>query len=189
MFIDYVTLMLVNMVAGYVLLGLFVLKGLEGADQKHWVPGFAMTGFVALACGLHMVWRWPLPGSYNIAFGEMSVLFGVCFAGAAVAMARGWPLFSMGVYAVFAGAAAILIGVGIIRGGMTAQPWVAGVGFILSGLGGVLLLPVLHLRQRRHLRVILAIILFAAALIWALTGYMAYLSHLSGFAEWKPAAM
>lgn len=68
MFVDYVALMLINMTAGLVLLALFVYKGLDDKDQRRWVPGFAMVGLVALVTGLHMIWNWPLPGSFNISF-------------------------------------------------------------------------------------------------------------------------
>jgi uncharacterized membrane protein len=51
-----------------------------------------MSGFVALATGLHMIWNWPLPGSYNIAIGDLSVLFGIVFLGTALALAMSWRL-------------------------------------------------------------------------------------------------
>ncbi|MDP6108314.1 MAG: hypothetical protein QGI33_07770 [Candidatus Brocadiia bacterium] len=44
MFIDYVPLMLVNMVAGLALLALAVARGLGQEGQEKWAPGFAMTG-------------------------------------------------------------------------------------------------------------------------------------------------
>jgi putative membrane protein len=189
MFVDYVTLLLVNMVAGLVVLAVVVLKGLDPGECRPWAAASAMVGFVAVAGGLHMSLTWPLPGSYNCAFGEMSVLFGVCFLGAALAIAKGWALTGVAVYAVFAGAAAVVVGAGIIKLGLTVQPGVAGVGFILTGLGGMLILPALRLRKVAAFRVLVAIILLAAAAIWALTGYVSYPKHLSGFTKWTPATM
>lgn len=87
MFIDYLSLMLLNMAAGLVILAGYLYRGMESKYQKKWVPGFAITGFIALTNGYHMTWTWPLPGSYNSAFGEMSILFGVLFLGAALALA------------------------------------------------------------------------------------------------------
>ena len=110
MFIDYITLMLINMVAGLFILAYYVYSGLDGADQKRWIPGFGMTGAIALTTGLHMIFTWPVPGSFNIAFREMSVLLGIVFICPSVALAQNWELVTVTIYAFFAGVAAILVG-------------------------------------------------------------------------------
>lgn len=92
MFIDYITLMLINMVAGLFILAHYVYQGLDGTHQKQWIPGFGMTGAIALTTGLHMIWTWPLAGSFNIAFGETTVLFGILFIEVSIALAQGWEL-------------------------------------------------------------------------------------------------
>jgi putative membrane protein len=189
MFVDYVTLMLVNLVAGLVLLALYLYLGLEQGEQTRWVPGFAITGLVALITGLHMSFNWPLPSSYNIAFGEMSTMFGVLFLGAALALALSWELISVAIYGFFAGLAAIVIGIGLISRGMSEQPLLAGVGYILAGLGGILTVPAWFTRQSRTIRTITALVLLAAAAIWAITGYGAYWQHLGDFAKWAPVFM
>jgi putative membrane protein len=48
MFIDYITLTLINMVAGLFILAHYVYKGLDSPNQKLWVPGFGVTGAIAL---------------------------------------------------------------------------------------------------------------------------------------------
>jgi putative membrane protein len=189
MFVDYVTLMLINLVAGLFLLALYLYLGLDRADQTRWVPGFAMTGLIALVTGLHMSFCWPLPSSYNIAFGEMSALFGILFLGAALALALSWELVSVAIYGAFAGLAAIIIGVGFIARGMSEQPLLAGVGYILAGLGGILTVPAWFTRHSRAVRTIAALVLLAAVVIWAITGYGAYWEHLEDFAKWAPVYM
>ena len=195
MLIDYLTLMLVSMTAGLLLLAYYVYRGLDDENPQRWVPGFVMTGFIALITGLHMSLTWPLPGSFNIAYGEMSVLFGILFLGAALALWKGWEMPTVAIYAFFAGVAAVVVGARIINLGMTKRPLVSGMGFILSGLGGIfawlccLAKPILSLQTNRMLRAIGALVLVGAALIWALTGYMAYWEHLASFAEWIPATM
>lgn len=186
MFVDYLTVMLINLVAGLVLLASFVALGLDAADQKKWVPGFAMTGIVALVTGLHMVLNWPLPGSYNIAYGELTVLFGILFLGAALALAQGWDLLSVTIYALFAGLAAATVGVRLISLGLTKQPVVSGLGFILAGLGGVLALPAHLLRTKRLIRVAGVLVLLGAAVIFAITGYPAIWGHMESFSGWAP---
>jgi putative membrane protein len=135
MLIDYLTLMLISMTAGLFLLAYYVYRGIGAKDTRRWVPGFVMTGLIALVTGLHMSLTWPLTGSYNIAFGEMSVLFGILFLGAALALWKGWEMSTVSIYAFFAGAAAIVIGARVINLGMTKRPVISGIGFILTGVG------------------------------------------------------
>jgi putative membrane protein len=189
LFIDYITLMLINMVAGLFLLAYYVYQDIDSPGQKKWIPGFGIVGAIALTTGLHMIFTWPVSGSYNIAFGESSVLFGVLFVATAIALAADWELITIAIYAFFAGLAAVVIGARIINLGLTKQPFLSGIGFILSGLGGICAAPTLYLKTNRTWRLIGAGVLIAAALIWALTGYMAYWSHLEGFSKWVPAPM
>jgi len=193
--IDFLTLMLVSMTAGLFLLAYYVYRGIGAENAKQWVPGFAMTGFIAVVAGLRMTFTWPLTGSYNIAFGEMSVLFGVLFLGAALALWKGWEMRTVSIYAFFAGLAAVVVGARVISLGMTKSPVVSGIGFILTGLGGLfawlccLAEPILSLRTNRTLRAIGAIVLIVAVAIWAFTGYAAYWDHLESFSKWVPLTM
>ncbi|KYC39385.1 hypothetical protein WA1_32150 [Scytonema hofmannii PCC 7110] len=189
MFIDYITLMLINMVAGLFLLAYYVYQDLDSINQRRWIPGFGMTGGLALATGLHMIWTWPVAGSFNIAFGEMTVLFGILFIGAAVALAQGWDLLTVAIYAFFAGIAAIVVGLRIMNLSLTRQPLLSGIGFILTGLGGVFAAPTLYLKTNQTWRLIGAVVLIVAALIWAFTGYLAYWNHLDTFQKWVPTPM
>jgi len=189
MFIDYITLMLINMVAGLVLLADYVNRGIDSPHQKQWIPGFGITGAIALTTGLHMIFTWPVTGSFNIAFGETSVLFGILFVAAAIALSQGWDLLTIAIYAFFAGLVAIVVGIRIINLNLTKQPFLSGIGFILTGLGGVCAAPTLYWKTNRTWRLIGASVLIVAALIWALTGYLAYWNHLEGFGKWVPTPM
>ncbi len=193
--IDYLTLMLINMTAGLVVLAHYVYRGIVAEDKRPWVAGFAITGFIAVTTGLHMSFNWPLPGSHNILFGEPTVLFGTLFLGAALALRNEWEMASVSVYAFFAGLVAVVLGVRVMDLGLTRSPVVAGLGYILSGLGGLLawlcclLQPLVSLRASRTLRVIGALVLLAAAAIWALTGYAAYWDHIESFADYVPPGL
>lgn len=92
MFIDYITLMLINLAAGLALLAAYVYFGLGSLNQNRWIPGFGVVGAIALVTGLHMTLTWPVVGSFNIAFGETTVLFGILFAGTSLALAMDWDL-------------------------------------------------------------------------------------------------
>lgn len=189
MFIDYIPLMLINMAAGLVMLASYLYYGLDAADKKAWASGFAIVGAVGAICGYHMTFTWPLPGSYNVAFGETSILFGILFLGASLSLARGWELVSLGIYSLFAGLTAIIVGMRIINLGLTREPLLSGIGFILTGLSGILVLPVLYLRTNKTLRILVAVLLIVAAVIWLRTGYKAYWSHLSDLSKWLPHTM
>jgi putative membrane protein len=179
MMIDYLTLMLVNMAAGLFLLGCFVWRDLNTPeDTSRWVPAFAICGLVAAIGGFAITFTWPLPKPYNSAYGEMSVLFGVLLLGLALALAKRWELLPLSIYAVFAGAAAVLLGARIIDLGLTAKPALSGVGFILSGVCGIFSPLVVWQNDKKSLRIIGSLVLFAASAIWASTGYLAYWMHM-----------
>lgn len=188
MFIDYLTLMLVNMVAGLCILAAYLWKGIDEPDQAKWAAAFAMPGSVALLCGFHMIMTWPLPGSFNSAYGELSVLFGVLFAGAAVALAKGRDLLPVALYAPFAGLASAVIGVRFVDLGMSSAPLMTGAGFVLTGLAGLFAAPTIYFRSNRGLRAAGVVVLLAAAAIWALTGYVSLWMHMETFANWAPGS-
>jgi putative membrane protein len=185
-FINYITLMLINMVTGLALLASFVYHGFD-SNPKRWIPGFGMVGAIALATGLPMIWTWPVVGSFNIAFGETTVLFGILFVTTAIALAMNWDLYPITVYGFFAGITAILIGIRIINLDLTRRPLMSGLGFILTGLGGVLAAPTLvFLKDNRPWRILGTVVLIVAAVIWAITGYLAYWGHIADYGNWQP---
>jgi putative membrane protein len=187
MFIDYLTIMIVNIVAGLVITAVFVLFFLD--DRKKAAPAFLVTGFISMVTGFHIIFTWPIPGCYNIPFGEMSVLYGVLYFAAGIAVIKEWDLLTLAIYAVFAGAASMVLGTRIYNLKLTSEPFVAMAGFVLTGLAGVLSLPVYLLRKNPSVRILAAILLVGAAVVWAIVGYGAYWSHMEGFAKWVPPVM
>jgi putative membrane protein len=178
-FTDYLTLMLVNMVGAFAVLGSFVGWGIVSEGRKCWAPAFAAPGLVAIVTGFVLTFTAPLPKPYNMPFGEMTVFLGVLFLAASWGIAADMKRWPIAIYAVVAGLAAILIGVRIIHLRLTAAPVISGVGFILSGLAGVLAPVYIGLHQSRPMRILAALYLYAVAALWALTGYMAYWMHLA----------
>ena len=118
MFIDFVSLMLVNMSAGYFIIGIYIYTGVDKLFEKKWIPVFTITGLIALFTGFHMIFSWPLPGPYNMAFGEMSVMLGMLFLGAALSILNKWDLIPLSYYGIFAGIAAIIIGLSAYNKGV-----------------------------------------------------------------------
>ncbi len=192
MFVDFLSLLLLNMVAGYVLLSLYVYRGLDDPLNKRWTAGFLMIGSVAFIFGGYMEIAWPLPGPYNSLFGEFSVLFGIVFLGATAAVANGWSLLPVTVFAFFAGLGAVVSGAAIIHFQLTAKPLLTAVGYFLSGIAGVFSAPMLYwFRDNRSLRLIAALWLLGAAGIWAVTVYAEFWLHPGPtvFGKWVPLVM
>jgi len=189
MFIDYLTLMLVNMSAGLFILSLFIAKGLNTDDQRNWSIGFGLSGFIAFVTGLYTTFTWPLPGSFNMAFGELATLFGAIFLAAAIVMAGRGSLILVAIFAFFGGLASIVVGVGMYKFGMTKMPEVSAAGFVITGLGGVLAYPALVLRRSVVVRTLGTIAMLAAAAIWAFIGYAAYWTHLDTLKTYHPPTM
>jgi putative membrane protein len=186
MFIVFITLLLVNMAAGLVILAIFFLKGLGSPGEKSWAPGLAMVGAVACAAGFYMAVTWPITkaGDVNLAwanptYGEMSVLLGVLFLGAALAVAKEWSLLPVAIYGLLAGVVAMVLGVRIVMLGLSSSPPLTGAGFILTGLGGPLALAIVLAPGRTLLRRLATACLLAAAGLWLLVAVLAYWMHLA----------
>jgi putative membrane protein len=190
MFVDYLTLIMINLVAGTTILAYYIYKGLEAEDQRPFVAGFGIVGLLGLILGLTLTFTWPLPGSYNIAYGEATTLFGAVFFATALAIHQRWNLTPVAIFAFFAGVYAVIVGVRIISLGMTKEPLMSGVGFILAGLGGVFAAPALGLLKKyKILRLLAALFVLATALVWAVTFYGSLWTHMESFSSWLPALM
>ncbi len=185
MFVDYVALMLINLVIAMVLVALYFAKYIN-ENPKVLAPGMLLSGFIGLATGLHMIFRWPLPSSYNIAFGELMVLYAALLTFTAIAFLADWDLLSIGIVAVLAGVVAIIVGVRVFNRGMTKEPIVAALGYIGAGVAGVLSLPAYLTRKNPVLRMLAALAALGSAIVWAITGYASYWAHLESFAKWAP---
>ena len=190
MFIDYLTLVMINLVAGTALLAYYLWRGLDEADQRPYAAAFFGVGLIAIITGLHLSFTWPLPGSYNIGYGEATTLFGVVFLTTSLALWQGWNLIPVSIYAFFAGIDAIIIGVRIFSLQLTKEPLISAVGFILAGLGGVAAAPFfLWFRENRTVRWVGIVLLLATTAIWAVTFYGSLWAHLESFSKWLPPTM
>ncbi len=189
MFIDYLTIIMINLVAGTALLAYYLLKGFTAEDQRPFAAGFGIVGVLGMILGIAMITTWPLPGSYNIAFGESTTLFGAVFLATAYALHNRWDLRPVTVFAFFAGAYAIIVGIRILSLGLTKEPVIAAVGFIMAGLGGVSAFPAFGLLKNKTFRTLAVIVLAVTVVIWAVTFYGSLWGHLESFSQWVPATI
>ena len=113
-------------------------------------------------------------------------MFGALFTVAGLALVFRLDLLGPAIWGFFAGIAAIIVGQNIMSMGMTKSPTLAGLGFILAGLGGVLTLPAVTMKDQRWMSTLAALVLAVAAVIWLYTGYDSYPGHLVDFAKYAP---
>ena len=190
MFIDFLTLVMINLIAGTVLLAYYLWKGLDEKDQRPYAAGFFVTGLLGLITGLQLSFTWPLPGSYNIAFGDTTTLFGLVFLGTALALWQGWSLTPISLYSFFAGLESVLVGYVIMSQNLTQAPVLSGLGFILAGLGGLGAFPFFTwFRDNKAVRWIGILVLLATAALWAVTFYGSLGGHMTSFAKYLPPSM
>ncbi len=190
MFIDFLTLVMINLVAGTVLLAYYLWKGIDEKDQRPYAAAFFVTGLVSLVTGLRLSFTWPLPGSFNVGYGDATTLFGVVFLATGIALSQGWSLVPVTIYAFFAGVDAVIVGFRILSLNLGQEPLVAAAGFVLAGLGGLASFPFFQwFRDNKVVRWIAILVLLATAAIWAVTFYSALWGHMASFAKWVPATM
>ncbi len=190
MFIDFLTLVMINLVAGTILLAYFLWKGIDEKDQRPYAAAFFVTGLVSLITGFQLSFTWPLPGSFNVGYGDATTLFGVVFLATAIALWQGWNLIPVSIYSFFAGIDAIIVGIRLYSLKLGQEPLVAAIGFILAGLGGVCAFPYLQwFKGNKTVRWIAILVLVVTAGIWAVTFYASLWGHMASFAKWVPATM
>src|SRR5512146_3592933 len=180
MFIDFLTLVMINLVAGTVLLAFYLWRGIDEKDQRAYAAAFFMVGVVSLVTGLQISFTWPLPGSYNIGYGDTTTLFGVVFIATAIALWVGSNLIPVSIYSFFAAIDALIVGVRIWSLQLTKEPLISAIGFVLAGLSGLGVFPFLMwFRENRIVRWIGILLLLGTALVWAVTFYGALWAHLA----------
>jgi putative membrane protein len=190
MFIDFLTLVMINLVAGTALLAYYLWRGIDEKDQRGYAAAFFGVGLVSLVTGLQISFTWPLPGSYNVGYGDATTLFGVVFLVTAIALYFGSSLIPVSIYSFFAAIDALIVGVRIYSLNLTKEPLISAVGFILAGLSGLGVFPFLMwFRENRMVRWIGILLLLGTALLWAITFYGSLWGHMDAFSKWVPATM
>ena len=189
MFVDYLAVMLINLGAGLALLAHYLYVRPAKEARRSWAAGFFAVGLLGLLTSLPMVLTWPLPGGFNVAYGEPGLFFSVLFIAAGLTLTFEWEPLIPAIYGFFGAIYSIVIGIRIQDLKLGSQPTVALLGFLLTGIGGLLVLPAIQWRENRTLATITAIILGLAAIIWLFTGYDAGWGHVLDFAKYLPATM
>lgn len=190
MFIDFLTLVMINLVAGTVLLAYYLWRGIDEKDQRPYASAFFVTGLLSLVTGLQISFTWPLPGSYNVGYGDATTLFGLVFLATSISLWQGWNLLPVSLYSFFAAIDALIVGVRIYTLNLTKEPLISAIGFVLAGFAGLGVFPFLMwFRENKIVRWIGILLLLGTALLWGITFYGSLWAHMESFAKWVPATM
>ncbi len=186
--IVYLTLMNANIAVALFLLAVFIYRGIYATNNKYFIPAFTITGFVSLVTGLHMTFTWPMPGAWNIAFGEPSIMIGALLLGAAWSIHKSWSFTPLGVYGAMAGLVVLVIAYRIIDLGLGENPVPTGLALIFAGLPGIFALPATFFANRnpglgRLAQWVGIVLLVIAAGMLAYTSLNGYLDHLESFSR------
>ena len=122
MFIDFLTLVMINLVAGTVVLAYYLWRGIDERDQRGYAAAFFGIGLVGLLTGLQISFNWPLPGAYNVGYGDATTLFGVVFLTTSIALYFGSSLIPVSIYAFFAAIDGLIVGARIWSLQITQEP-------------------------------------------------------------------
>jgi len=176
--INFLTLVMIDLVAGLGLLFYFLAIGLDTERGKGLAAAFGGVGLLNLVLGLTITLTWPLPGSYNIAFGEPAAMFGIIFLFAGIAIARGWDLYPVTLLAFFFGLYVLVAAWGIYSLGMTATPLMTTLNYGLVGLAAILAPLAWKKRENGAILKLGMALTGLAALSWFVTFAGTILGHL-----------
>jgi putative membrane protein len=189
MFVDYLAVMLLNLGAGLALLAHYLYVNPEKDSRRSWAAGFFAVGFLGLVSSLPMMIMWPLPSSFNVAYAGPMLYLSMVFLAGGLTLMLEWEPVIPAIYGFFGGIYAIVIGIRLLDLKLGAEPAVAFLGFVLTGIGGMLFLPAIYWRKNRLLTIVTAIILGLAAIIWLFTAYDAVWAHILDFIKYLPPTM
>ncbi|MDE1823490.1 MAG: DUF981 family protein [Candidatus Micrarchaeota archaeon] len=129
---------------------------------------------------------WPLPGSYNIIYGDAFLLFSVVLLSAGLLLyyvPRQYPVISVPL--LFAGLFSIIYGASVYANSLSSEPLLAGAFFALEGLAAAS--TAYAIMRKNPMFTNIAIFLFVlATLAVAVIDVPAIFAHATSFAKWVP---
>jgi putative membrane protein len=127
-------------VVAYVAIRRNDILGLQSALRGGAVP-LGGLGAAVVSLGLWNEMTWTLPGSYNILFGDMYLLFGIVLVAFAVSAYLSLQMQYIGLFAAAVGSVTILYGISGYHLGMTKDPLETLSLYAAFGVAGILAFP------------------------------------------------
>lgn len=143
---EIATLLLVAVTLTYVaVVGYFSMRRNDPDGLKHQLKAAAIpvggVGFAAALLGFWGEVSWPLPGSYNILFSDVYLLFGLVLVAFAFVAYHGLRLQFAGLFAMVAGVVTIVYGFSAYQLGLTQDPLEMLLLYTGFGVAGIASLP------------------------------------------------
>ncbi len=188
---DYLDSMMWSLAAIGVVVGVMAIKlpfkastgTVEGASStpRGYAVALAMLGSYLFITGLSISFIWPFGfagGVYNVLFGGSAALGGLVVLAAAIALFLNVDLKPVTYLAAVVGLYLLVAANGILTYGLTREPTLSALWYVLSAIPSLLSVPAFH-TDNRKLRVLFAIFAFLFALAWLFEGVTATTGHLA----------
>ncbi len=192
LFVDYLSVMLLSLGASAAYLAWYIwsLGKTAKGKQELAVPIFALGVFNAIG-GFTMSFTWPLPGGYNMLFGDPLLFLGLLMIAGAYMLRKNislkslaMPGFLLGVY--------ILVGAGAIVG-YTLEPGIHFLPsfslYLFAGLSGIISPITAYLSPKgsgKYAYYLLIALLVLTAIAALFLAYTAFYEHIGSFSKWFP---
>lgn len=190
-FIDPLTVMLLSLGMSALLLALYYFK--VGSGKKDIsslvVPAFILGLFNAVS-GFLMSFTWPLPGSYNMLFGDPLLVLGLLMIAGSYMISKGMDVKVLSLLGFLLGVYLIVGMIGITQFGMeSGNDWLTATGLYAFSMLAAIFSPILYLKPKGsgkyayYFEVFLLVVVMLFAL---LIGYMGLDEHLGSFSTYFP---
>jgi putative membrane protein len=190
-FIDPLTVMLLSLGMSALLLALYYFK--VGSGKKDIsslvVPAFILGLFNAVS-GFLMSFTWPLPGSYNMLFGDPLLVLGLLMIAGSYMISKGMDMKVLSLLGFLLGVYLIVGMIGITQFGMeSGNDWLTATGLYAFSMLAAIFSPILYLKPKGsgkyayYFEVFLLVVVMLFAL---LIGYMGLDEHLGSFSTYFP---
>jgi putative membrane protein len=181
-FIDPLAVMLLSLGISAALISAFFFMAARGEDLKELViPAFAF-GFFDFISGFIMSELWPLPGAYNMLFGDPILILGLLLMAGSIMIYKQQSLRTLSIPGVMLGIYLFIESAAIINFKLeSGDNLLAAMGlYIMSGVSAVysVILFIKPENNRKYLYYIAFILLALTALIALFIGYEAIYGHL-----------
>ena len=190
-FIDPLTVMLLSLGMSALLLALYYFK--VGSGKKDIsslvVPVFILGLFNAVS-GFLMSFTWPLPGSYNMLFGDPLLVLGLLMIAGSYMISKGMDVKALSLLGFLLGIYLLVGMIGITQFHMeTGNDWLTATGLYAFSMLAAIFSPILYLKPKgsnRYAYYFEVFLLVVVMLLALLIGYMGFYEHLGAFSTYFP---
>ncbi|MGC8730238.1 MAG: DUF981 family protein [Candidatus Micrarchaeia archaeon] len=182
-FIDTLAVMLLSLgISTAILAAYFLMNALGRREIKNlYAPMFVFGAFDAISGGI-MSFTWPLPGAYNMLFGDPLLMLGLIMIAGAYMLAKEMNVGILSVAGVFLGIYLAVESAGIVNFKLeSGDNLSAALGlYVLSAVAGIISpVAMLNAKKRKRAYYLMFAILALITLVALFIGYLGIYEHLA----------